>query len=183
MSRYRKALLCALAALSSSAVLAQSPGTAQTNDPWVALRPLEGRWRGDAQGEPGKGTSTREYRFVLGDKFMHGDNTAIYPPQEKNPKGETHKDMSIYSYDKAAKALVLRQFNIEGFVNTYAQERMPNADELRFVSTSIENIPAGFRARETYRFVGPDEVTEVFEIAEPGKDFAVYSETRLKRVK
>jgi hypothetical protein len=30
---------------------------------------------------------------------------------------------------------------------------------------------------------GPDELEEVFELAEPGKDFTVYSRARLKRVK
>jgi hypothetical protein len=45
-------------------------------------------------------------------------------------------------------------------------------------------LTTGFRrrARETYRFGGPDELVEVFELAEPGKEFTTYSETRLKRV-
>jgi hypothetical protein len=45
------------------------------------------------------------------------------------------------------------------------------------------NIPAGFRARETYVFSGSDQLEEIFEIAEPGKDFEVYSRSRLTRVK
>lgn len=52
-----------------------------------------------------------------------------------------------------------------------------------FTSEAIENITPGWRARETYRFVGPDELVEVFELAEPGKDFTTYSETRLERVR
>jgi len=52
-----------------------------------------------------------------------------------------------------------------------------------FTTESIENIPAGFRARETYRILGPDEFVEVFEIAEPGKDFETYSENRYRRRK
>jgi hypothetical protein len=52
-----------------------------------------------------------------------------------------------------------------------------------FTSEGIENIPSGWRARETYRLVSDDEFVEVFELAEPGKEFAVYSETRLKRSK
>jgi len=38
-----------------------------------------------------------------------------------------------------------------------------------FTSEAIENIPAGWRARETYVVTGPDEFEEVFELAEPGK--------------
>jgi hypothetical protein len=52
-----------------------------------------------------------------------------------------------------------------------------------FVSAAIENIPAGWRARETYRFTGPDEFSGTFEVAAPGKDFEVYSEARLTRQK
>jgi len=52
-----------------------------------------------------------------------------------------------------------------------------------FTAEGIENIPAGWRARETYKIVGPDEFTEVFELAGPGKDFEVYSEGHFKRKK
>jgi hypothetical protein len=31
--------------------------------------------------------------------------------------------------------------------------------------------------------VGADELIETFEIAEPGKDFEVYSQTKLKRTR
>jgi hypothetical protein len=51
-----------------------------------------------------------------------------------------------------------------------------------FTSEAIDNIPAGYRARETYTLRGPNELEEVFELAEPGKDFTIYSRTRLKRV-
>lgn len=41
----------------------------------------------------------------------------------------------------------------------------------------------GFRARETLRFVGGDQLEEMFEIAEPEGDFVTYSKTTLTRVK
>jgi hypothetical protein len=74
-------------------------------------------------------------------------------------------------------------FHTEGFVNTYVQQ--PSADDktIVFVSEAIENIPAGYRARETYTILSRDEFTERFEIAEPGKDFELYSEARLKRIR
>lgn len=52
-----------------------------------------------------------------------------------------------------------------------------------FTSESIENIPAGWRSRETYKIIGADGFVEVFELAGPGKDFEVYSEARLLRKK
>jgi hypothetical protein len=55
--------------------------------------------------------------------------------------------------------------------------------KLVFTTESIENIPAGWRARETYIVHGPDEFEEVFDLAEAGKAFDLYSRARLKRVK
>lgn len=45
----------------------------------------------------------------------------------------------------------------------------------------IENISAGWVARETYRFLNNDEFVETFALAGPGKDFETYSETRFRR--
>jgi hypothetical protein len=52
-----------------------------------------------------------------------------------------------------------------------------------FTSEQIENIPAGFRARETYIVIGPDAFEEIFELAEPGKAFETYSRARFTRIK
>jgi len=90
----------------------------------------------------------------------------------------------MFSYDRSLKKLVLRQFHGEGFVNEYTLEAIcDDGRELEFVTIRIENIPPGWRAREVYRVISPDEVVETFSLAGPGKDFAVYSETRLRRVK
>lgn len=58
-----------------------------------------------------------------------------------------------------------------------------NASKLVFTTEAIENIPAGWRARETYIVHGLDEFEEIFELAEAGKGFELYSRARLKRVK
>ena len=91
--------------------------------------------------------------------------------------------MSVISYDRARQRYIFRQFHTEGFVNTYMQEPTTDAKKLVFVSEAIENIPAGYRARETYAILNDDEFTERFEIAEPGKDFELYSQARLKRIR
>lgn len=95
-----------------------------------------------------------------------------------------HEDFGVFSHDRAAKKIVLRQFHVEGFVNEYTAD-VPAADAktFEFVTIRIENIPSGWRAKEAYRIVSRDEVVETFSLAEPGKDFEMYSETRLKRAK
>jgi hypothetical protein len=168
-------------------LLLASVGTAQTPirpDTWEPLRSLVGNWEGTGNGQPGMSKIEREYRLVLNDKFLHVQNKSTYDPQPKNPKGEVHQDWGMVSFDKSRKTFVLRQFHVEGFVNQYVMTSSgADSKTIVFTSESIENIPAGFRARETYKLLGPDEFIEVFEIAEPGKDFERYSEGHFKRKK
>lgn len=168
-------------ALVFALILGVTPVTlrAQPTDKWAPLRFLLGRWEGTSSGQPGNGNVRREYRLVLRDQFIEVRNTSTYPPQDNNPKGEVHEDVGYISYDRSRKSFVFRQFHVEGFVNTYVSSN--STTPLVFTSEGIENIPAGFRARETYRTEG-DELVELFELAEPGKDFATYSQTRLRKI-
>jgi hypothetical protein len=155
---------------------------APSSDVFARLRFFVGSWHGDQIGQPGKGASERTYGFVLNDRFLQVKNTSTYPPQEKNKNGEVHHDMGMIGYDRTRNRFVLRQFHQEGFVNTYVQEESGDAKKLVFTSEAIENIAAGWRAHETYLILSNDEFVERFELAEPGKDFSLYSEAHLKRV-
>jgi hypothetical protein len=161
----------------SAASIEQTP-----TDPLAPIAPLIGDWVGTSEGQPGKGDVERGYTRLFGSRFVQVRNRTVYPPQEKNAKGETHEDVGIYSFDRARNRIVFRQFHTEGFVNQYVHE--PGAGTtLVFTSESIENIPAGWRARETLIITGRDMLEEIFELAEPGKDFALYSRSRLKRTR
>ena len=165
-------------------VLAGSTGVAQqSSDPFDRVALLIGRWEGLAEGQPGNGTARREYARALNGRFIRVVHRGHYPPQEKNPKGETHEDEGFIGFDKARNRLVFRQFHTEGFVNTYVEEPGSTPIKVVFTTEAIENIPAGFRARETYLVTGPDEFEEVFEMSEPGKPYEVYSRTRFRRTK
>jgi THAP4-like, heme-binding beta-barrel domain len=144
---------------------------------------LVGRWEGTTEGQPGKGAVRREYERVLNGRFIRVRNRSEYAAQEKNPKGEIHEDEGYFSVDRARKKLVLRQFHVEGFVNQYVQDDGAGPTRISFTTEAIENIPAGWRARETYVVHGPDAVEEIFELAESGKPFEVYSRAQLRRVK
>lgn len=109
-------------------------------------------------------------------------NRSEYPAQEKNPKGEVHEDEGFFSFDRGRKRIVFRQFHVEGFVNQYVEDEGTSSDRWVFTSEAIENIPPGWRARETYIVHGPNELEEIFELAQEGKPFQVYSRSRLKRV-
>ncbi len=176
-------LFVLLAATLSSTVLHPRAQSAAPADPLAPVARLVGQWAGTSEGQPGKGEVKRQYERVLGSKFIQVRNRSVYPAQEKNPTGETHEDIGFFSFDRSRKRVVFRQFHVEGFVNQNGLDASSTADRVVFVSESIENIPAGFRARETYVFSGSDQFEEIFEIAEPGKDFEVYSRSQLTRVK
>ena len=151
---------------------------------WLPLKLFVGTWKGEGGGEPGKGRYERSYQFILNKKFIEIRNKSTYEPRTQYPNGEVHEDIGYFSYDNGRKTFILRQFHGEGFVNQFRLESIsPDKMTIVFITESIENIPAGFRAKETYRIHSNDEIEETFEIAEPGKEFSVYSKVKLVRQK
>jgi hypothetical protein len=161
-------------------------GAQETKKPdvWTPLKFFIGTWKGTGKGEPGISQVERQYQSILSGKYIQINHKSVYAPQENNPRGETHEDLGFFSYDRGKKQFILRQFHIEGFVNQFKAETISEDGKLMvFMSESLENIPAGYRAKETYRILNENEFTEIFEIAQPGKEFTVYSENRFKRQK
>jgi hypothetical protein len=148
---------------------------------WLPLKPLIGKWSGTGEGPEGKGAYERSYQFVLNGKFIELRNKSIYPATAERPKGYVHEDYGYISYDKTRKAFVFRQFHSEGFVNQYVLERA-DGNTVVFVTESIENIPKGWRARETYTITG-DKLIEDFQLAEPNKDFEPYTKAAFKKIR
>ena len=151
-------------------------------DPWQPVQFLVGEWAGESDGQPGKGTVERSYRFVLSGKFLYEENVSTYPPQPKNAKGEVHEHRSFLSYDRARRTLIFRQFHQEGFVNQYAMAPEAKANTVVFESEALENVPSGWKARETYERVSPDEFVETFDLAQGAGAYEVYSKARFKRM-
>jgi hypothetical protein len=150
---------------------------------WFPFRHFIGKWVGTGEWVDGKGTYERSYQFVLNKKYIELKNKTVYPPTKENPKGYVHEDFGYISYDKARKTFVFRQFHGEGFVNQYTIESIsPDGKTIVFVTEAIENIPKGWRARETYSVNEDKELTEVFDLAEPNRDFELYTKASFKRL-
>jgi len=153
-------------------------------DPWAPFRFFVGSWEGRGEGGPGVSAGEQTFAFILRGAYLHVRNKAVFAPQEKNPKGETHEDWGVFSYDKARKTFVFRQFHVEGFVNQYVLENAPpDGKTFVFVTEAIENIPAGFKARLTYKVIDADTFEQTFDLAAPGKEFECYSKGVMKRKK
>jgi hypothetical protein len=151
-------------------------------DVWKPLKFFVGSWKGTGEGESGKSKLEAEFKFVLNGKFLEVRGKAVFEPQEKNQKGEVHQDWGLFSYDRIRGKFVLRQFHVEGFVNQYVLDTLSSDGKtFVFLSESIENIPAGWKAKVTYKILNEDEFLLVFELAAPGKDLECYSQNRLKR--
>lgn len=150
-------------------------------DIWEAFRILEGKWIDE---KPGVSKVTQVYEFIMRGKYLQMRTKAVFEPSEKNPQGEVHEDLGIFSYDQTRKAFVFRQFHIEGFVNTYILKKKDSvANELIFLSEQIENAPEGTKAKEIFKLINEDEVEQSFHIAWPGREYACFSLNNLKRVK
>lgn len=174
-----------LATSAAAGCASSAPAIVATPTLHPRLQPLgrfSGRWRGTGQGEPGQSTVERTYTPILAGRFIEIRHRSTYPPQEKNPKGEIHDDVGYLSHDNARKLFVLRQFHVEGFANQYAATT-PDfaAGKLVFMSEALENIPAGMKARETYVFSSVDAFEEIFEVAEDGVTFQIYSHNKFHR--
>lgn len=152
-------------------------------DGWTLFNFFIGSWQGPGKGEPGVSTVERCYQLVLNEKFLHVRNKSTWAPRDKTLQDEVHEDWGFISYDRTRSKFNFRQLHVEGFVNQYVQENLaPDGKTLVFMTESIENIPAGWRAKETSKILGSDEFIEIFELAAPGKEFEVYTESQLKRV-
>ncbi len=164
--------------------IALSLTAAAPSDSWHALRVFEGKWEGPTSGKPGTGTTTREYRFELNDRILTQRDKAVYQPDDKAAKLQVHEDFGVLSYDTQLEKIVWRQYHSEGIVNQYAlQSVSADGKSIEFVTTKIENLAPGFRAKKLYRIVSDDEIEETFWLAAPGKDLEVYTLAHLKRVK
>jgi len=45
------------------------------SDPWAPLRVFEGKWEGPTSGKPGKGSTTREFRFEMNGRFRQSPSS------------------------------------------------------------------------------------------------------------
>ncbi len=153
----------------------------QKVDFWEPLRFLEGSWEGQGDGMSGKSEVTQVYDFLLNGQFLQMRTRSVFEPQEKNPEGEIHEDMGVFSYDQARETFILRAFYIEGFVNTYVlSETSEDGKTLTFESEAVENAPPGTKARLIFQQKTDGELEQRFFVAFPGSEFSCFTTNQLK---
>jgi hypothetical protein len=167
------ALLCTVASFAAESV----------KDGLADLRWMEGEWRGIGEGDPGTSGSERNVDSYLGNKYIRATGRSVYPKQDKNPKGEVHSQLNLWSFDRARGAIVMREFDTLGFVCTYVLDKAASApDRWVLVGESLENVPKGWKARYVVTRKSDDEYHEMLELDPDGKGFKAYVTNRFLKV-
>src|SRR5688572_4016811 len=76
-------------------------------DGLAELRWLIGEWRGVGEGDPGTSGSERYVESFLDGQFIRARGRSVYPKQDKNPEGEIHEELDVWSFDRARSVIVL----------------------------------------------------------------------------
>lgn len=151
-------------------------------DIWTPFRYFVGKWEGTGKGQTAVSKLQAEAKFVLNERYLELSGKLEFQPQDQSKKGEVYEDLSFLSYDQIRKKYVLRQFSTPGFVTQYVLDSAPaDGKTFVFVSESMENMPVGWKARATYRILDQNEFSQTFELAAPGKDFGLISESDVRR--
>jgi hypothetical protein len=170
-------LICTL--LGAAAASAAEPA----KDGLADLRWMQGEWRGVGEGDPGTSASERHVKSYLNDQYIGANGRSVYPKQEKNPKGEVHEQLGIWSFDHARGLIVMREFDTLGFVGTYVLDKAASAaDRWVLVAESLENVPKGWKARYVVTRKSADEYQEMLELDPDGKGFKPYVTNRFLKV-
>jgi len=176
MGRSSRLLVMFAAILMGSSLLARAQQT-QSNR-WRDFEFLFGEWSWSGGGQPGQVTSgTCTFKPDLNGTVLRRSVHLEYPAS-KQRAAFAHDDLLYIYRDSADGALRAIFFDNEDHVIRYTVTVA--SDSIQFLSDAA---PSGTRARMTYTRIGPDSVSERFELAPPTKpnQFTTYVEFTAKR--
>ena len=148
------------------------------SNPWRDFEFLLGEWSWSGGGQPGQVTTgTCTFKPDLNETVLRRSVHLEYPAS-KQRVAFSHDDLLYIYRDPADSALRAIFFDNENHVIRYAVTVA--SDSIQFLSDAA---PSGTRARMTYTRIGPDSVTDRFELAPPSKpdQFTTYVEFTAKR--
>ncbi|MCL3779731.1 hypothetical protein EMN47_04925 [Prolixibacteraceae bacterium JC049] len=171
-------ILIAICALSTSIIRAQET-------PFNKISFLIGEWQGTGKGfGNNESTIKSSFQWVMNKKYIEVINDSQFAPTKQKPKGEHHIDKGYISFDKHRKAIVFRQFNIEGYVNQYILiDSLSTPNEFVFETEKIENFVPGGKARWVITKNTDNSITTTFNVAFPNKGYSCFGTNKLKRIK
>lgn len=159
------------------------PAATTTAAPSSAWRPFQelgflvGSWSGTA--ESGVRLGGRVARFTpefSGNYLVHRGSTIL---TEGDGKEETIDEVGYFVYDREKRRYVASYFFSTGISATFDVEVAP--DSARLVSRELLNAEAGTRARMLLARKADGELSLSTDLAPPGKDFAPWLTSSLKK--
>jgi len=150
----------------------------QPASPWKDFDFLLGEWTWSGGGQPGQATTGRSvFQPDLNGTVLKRAVHLEYPATPQRA-AFSHDDLLYLYHDPSDSSLRAIFFDNENHVIRYTVTVAQ--DSIQFLSDAA---PSGTRARMTYTRIGPDSVTEKFELAPPGKpdEFTKYVEFVAKR--
>ncbi|HCW07863.1 MAG TPA: hypothetical protein DGG95_10930 [Cytophagales bacterium] len=163
-------IVTAIMILASSTCFAQQPSYL---DKWQWL---VGEWKGEGDGEPGKGKGSFTFLPELDKKIILRKNHSEYPATKDKPK-IIHDDLMIV-YPDASGSSVAIYFDNEGHVINY---KVLHADSTVVMQSDKQNSSPVFKL--TYRLLKDKSINVKFEISRDGENFTTYTNGRCIKIK
>lgn len=133
---------------------------------------LIGNWQGIETGVAGDGVGFRIYTFELDEIYIMERNQSYFPKTKKQPRGEVHRDIGIFSYNGNKDEIIYRSFNVEGFTNIFVLDSAKSSDDkFVFITREVENNPGDWKAKVVVEKLSETEFIETFDIAMDGENF------------
>ena len=182
MSGKRRVVVLAWAAVLiwSGGVAAAGERDAEPDDQWAPVRLLEGRWEGRGEGFGQISEVTHQWRFVMGDVFLHLETRSV--ARGEDGVGEVHEDVGFMSWSGDDSVLRFRQFLSEGFVNTFRVEAAADREATIVFEPEASEGAGGMVARMTFTFFGDDAHEAVLALGRMGGEFKACQTMQMHRV-
>ncbi len=174
-------------------VLAAGPGVAQEEamdwkgkvgaERFGPMAWLEGEWQGYGEFPDRTNYARIVYSYDLAGIYLVERTVALFPPPEPTTDYEIHQDFTVYYRNSTTGGFTAKSFFIEAYVVSSTVEVLEDGSVIVVESTDVENGPPGMRSRTTISREGDDAFALTFEIAMPGKDYSLYEEMTMRRVR
>jgi hypothetical protein len=149
---------------------------AQEKSKWDKLSWLTGEWKGDGNGQPGKGGGTFSFDFDLEKNILVRKSHSEYTSNDsKAPK--VHEDLMIIYPGPDEGQLKADYFDNEGHIINYLVTGSDKA--ITFISEKQANAPI---FRLTYTLLDQSTVNVKFEMSPDRVNFRTYIEGNSKRI-
>ena len=140
---------------------------------------LAGEWQGYGRFDTRVTYIHKSFAYDVAGRYLIERTRDMFPPEKPTTEFELHQDFTTY-YRTDTGGCRAKGFFVEGYV--WNSTVTATGDRIVVETDTVENAPAGMRARITYVKDGPDGLTGTFEIAMPGQDFKMFEALVMRRI-